>query len=175
MQKSMLKTYLNFFLLAMTFVLPMIISWILYSYHDLFHFKTTNHGSLLQPPIQVAELLKMDMKNRQWQILYVPGDCAASAEKIIYTLNQLRKALGKNQKRLNLLLMTPKSCQFKQAYDFHQQALAAQLQNKLPMPMAHKIYLIDPMGNLFMYYAEDTNLMNVLKDLKKVQEVSQIG
>ena len=41
--------------------------------------------------------------------------------------------------------------------------------------VSHKIYLIDPIGNLFMYYPDDTNPMNVLKDLKRVLEVSQIG
>ena len=41
--------------------------------------------------------------------------------------------------------------------------------------MQHKIYLVDPLGNLFMYYADTTDPMNVLKDLKRVLEVSQIG
>ena len=38
-----------------------------------------------------------------------------------------------------------------------------------------KIYLVDPLGNGFMYYSATVNPLDILKDLKQVLKVSQIG
>jgi cytochrome oxidase Cu insertion factor (SCO1/SenC/PrrC family) len=103
----------------------------------------------------------------------------------MFTLHQLRIALGKDRNRVNLALIVDQQCQIKDIHDFSKYVLTEQQYTLLQSNLSQagdknfvandKIYLIDPLGNLFMYYTNTTNPMNILKDLKKVLEVSQIG
>lgn len=133
-------------LLLLVFIVPMIASYILFQYHGKFSLKTTNHGQLVSPPILTEFLNK-------WQILYV---CDAHCEKVFNSLEQIKKALGKDSQRIQV----------------QQKKLVEMQINALQQ---NKIYLIDPRGNLFMYYDDAENPMNILKDLKKVMGASQIG
>jgi hypothetical protein len=40
---------------------------------------------------------------------------------------------------------------------------------------AHRLYIIDPLGNLMMSYEVDTNPREIYKDLKKLLRGSRIG
>lgn len=179
------NSYMKLFLVMMIFVLPIIVSWFLYSFHDKFRFKTLNYGTLVSPSINVEKILKKDSK-KQWQIVYAPKVCTAEqADKLMFTLHQLRIALGKDRDRVNLVLLVDPQCQIKDTHDFSKFVFTdqqfMQLQhsfnqvNNKNFVTNDKIYLVDPLGNLFMYYTSTTNPMNILKDLKKVLEVSQIG
>lgn len=149
-----LKTF-SFLLLA--FIVPLALSWVLFHFHDRFSFKTTQHGTLVNPPFNVESLWGAQKK---WQIILVSDNqCDKDCEKTFHLLNQVKKALGKNSPRVVVEKKLPDTKVFIQK-DF---------------VMQHKIYLVDPLGNLFMYYADTTDPMNVLKDLKRVLEVSQIG
>src|SRR5438128_2102935 len=53
MQSNKKKTTAHLFLLFIIFLFPVIAGWFLYFYHDQFHFKTTNHGALVSPPIAI--------------------------------------------------------------------------------------------------------------------------
>ena len=53
MQIRRLKTF-SFLILA--FILPLLMSWIFFYYHDYFSFKTTQHGTLVNPPFNVQRL-----------------------------------------------------------------------------------------------------------------------
>jgi hypothetical protein len=37
------------------------------------------------------------------------------------------------------------------------------------------LYLVDPLGNIFMYYQKDFNPKGLKKDIKKILKVSRIG
>jgi hypothetical protein len=87
---------------------------------------------------------------QKWQIIYLSKNHAVKHETILHSLMQIKKALGKDSERV--LVGT----------------------NILTLP-EDKIYLVDPLGNVFMYYDESENPMHILKDLKKVLGVSQIG
>lgn len=176
----------NFKLLSllMIFAIPIVVSWVLYYYRDFFHFKTTNLGTLVRPAVHVNDLAEPEGAHNSWQIVYAPLSCNGEAEKTMFTLHQLRTALGKNQERVSLTLVTIADCQL-ETHDFRKLIFTkkqlTQLKNALiksqpdNFTVGDKIYLIDPIGNLFMYYSSETNPMNILKDIKKVLEVSQIG
>lgn len=170
MQSNQKKISTHLFLLFLIFLFPVVAGWFLYFYHDQFHFKTTNHGELVKPPINLQNFGIIDQNEKLWHVLYVfNAPCATQCKDIDYQLHQIQIALGKDHNRIKILTVN---------------ASVPEL-NKLKMRLAEhqpknflfsdKIYLVDPLGNLFMYYASETNLMNVLKDLKKVLEVSQIG
>lgn len=176
------KKSFTLLMLMAVFVVPVLISWLLFYYHDLFQFKTTNRGTLITPAIFVAGF-QLGSDSKKWQIVYAPQDCSGSHfEKVTFTLHQLRQALGKDYKRVVLTLLVGKNCQIEDAHDFRLLQLDAQQllvwQEKFQQPgfdVWGKIYLVDPMNNLFMYYPSDVDAMSILKDMKKVLEVSQIG
>lgn len=132
------------------FVVPILFSYLFYFYHDFFHFKTTNYGQLIEHPYQV------DLNHeKKWQVVLVtPTVCDSTCAKQFFYLNQMRKLLGKEVDRVDVLKITTEQSE----------NLAI-----------NNIYLIDPLHNVFMFYPNTANVMNILKDLKKVLEVSQIG
>lgn len=159
----------KFYLVLVIFLFPMIASWLLYHFNTNFHFKTMNHGKLLTPSIK-ADYFLSDSSIPLWRIVHIDnGQCDAVCEKINYNLNQVCKVMGRDKKRL---LVVPI-----QGNTFFtvklQEQFNKQFKNKINVE--NKIYLIDPLGNIFMYYADDAKPMDILKDLKRVLEVSQIG
>jgi hypothetical protein len=131
--------------LLIVFMLPMLASWILFHFHEKFHLKTTNYGILVDPPIKVSNYSK------KWEIVYEHNNpCDVRCNEIKNNLLQIQKALGKDRERVSTLFMTKQS-------------------------KKEQIYLVDPVGNLFIYYPVDTDPIHILKDMKHVLEVSQIG
>jgi hypothetical protein len=172
------KPLIKLFLLGIIFVLPAFAGWFLYQYHDYFSFKTTNRGTLVHPALQRDDLALHAPAQQRWQIIFAPLQCSAATEKLMHTLHQLRVALGKDKERVILTLLTDNQCQ-QPEHDFRKLIFDSQqnlqLQQALKTQSTGKIYLLDPNGNLFMYYPETANAMDILKDMKKVLEVSQIG
>lgn len=163
------KTNTKIFFLILVFIFPIIIGQILYANRKHLPFKTLNHGTLVTPPISIknTDFLPTEKK---WKVVYIhAGKCDLPCEKMSYQLQQLNFALGKNSKRVITRVINEENNNLKMLndqWDFHSNS---------HFILSEKIYLIDPLNNLFMYYPSSTNLMNVLKDLKKVLEVSQIG
>ena len=130
------KKFIPLFLIAI-FILPMIFSGVLFYYYDYFSLNTTNHGILLNPPIQVGNTFGDAQK--KWQIIYIAEEnCREACEKVSHSLSQVQKALGKESYRV---VVKTFSYQPNMVYDalFQYRFTAAQ-----------KIYLVDPAGNLFM-------------------------
>jgi len=154
------------FIMLFIFVFPVITSWFLFYYHASFHLKTLNHGTLISSPVDVKYLYS-EMENGQqkkWRVIYVASEiCDSQCREIDHQLKQVQKALGKDSDRVNTILLSNQNKQL------------PKLQAVLNFAVDNKIYLVDPLGNLFMYYSSDVDPMNVLKDLKRVLEVSQIG
>ncbi len=172
MQAHSRRSNKKLIMLLAVFILPILTSTFLFYFHTHFNFKTTNHGVLVKQPVDVEYLYAamQDGTEKKWRVLYVDkGICDAACEKTGYQLHQIQKALGKEGGRVHVILMGGQYTQLEKL----QQALVQQTQGAFLV--TNKIYLVDPLGNLFMYYPSDTNPMNVLKDLKKVLEVSQIG
>jgi cytochrome oxidase Cu insertion factor (SCO1/SenC/PrrC family) len=140
------KKYIPIFLL-LTFILPVIGSWILFHYHEHFHLKTTNHGHLVKEPVVLNDF------QTKWRILYI---CDDQCDNKFHLLQQIKKALGKDGNRTLVHLNKV------------QEIPSGYVRN-------HMIYLVDPHGNLFMFYEDTVNPMDILKDLKKVLGASQIG
>ncbi len=172
-------TKLTFLLLV--FVLPMLVSWAMYIFRDHFHFNTKNYGNLLHPAVSVSDISALTNSNHQWQIIYIPSQKHfASADKTLFTLNQLKKALGQDEKRVHLVLITDASYQKSENPHFsHYQFNKDQyekLQKKLTQnSIVDRIYLVDPANNIFMYYSDSDDPMNIYKDMKHLLKVSQIG
>lgn len=160
-------------LLLLISVLPILLGTGLFYGRNYFHFKTINHGTLVNPPIALN--LKNDITHfNQWQIVYVPQHCCDKrCDETMFTLHQLRKAFGKDYNRINLVLGASTTCTINSLHDFEMLKIKQASLKKILFD--NQIYLVDPQGYLFMAYTADTNPLNILKDLKRVLEVSQIG
>lgn len=172
MQVNHLAARSKLAILVLMFVIPVVASWCLYHYHNYFRLKTLNHGTLVNPAIDAAFLYADTSKKteKKWRVIYVSDtSCDAQCEKIQFELQQVQKAMGKNSDRVNTQRITLNDLLSKKLTTVFGKA------GTPDFITSRKIYLIDPLGNLFMYYPETTNPMNVLNDMKRVLEVSQIG
>ena len=87
-------------LLAILFIAPVIIAWILFHFHP-FQFKSTAHGKLISPPIILSQLVNTKPLKKTWLLIYIaPTKCETTCLKNIYFMRQIHTALGKNQNRL---------------------------------------------------------------------------
>ncbi|HSW92726.1 MAG TPA: hypothetical protein VLJ15_00050 [Gammaproteobacteria bacterium] len=149
-------------IILLLFLLPVIVSWFLFHYHTFFHWKTTNHGTLIETPVNIADL----SSNKKWHVIYISDKpCTAGCQNMRHQLQQVQKALGNNRDRIALLWMNSDDTDAKKL----------QILPGASSAINNKIYLADPLGNVFMYYSATIDPVNVLQDLKHVLEVSQIG
>ncbi len=156
-----IKKYTTLICLILSFFIPIMLSMFLYYYHEHFNLKTKNHGVLINPPMDVKNLWQTDA-SKKWQIVHVSKDkCDADCENIDQTLSQIKTALGKYSERVNVKEVSLSGSKVDES--------------KQGFSIENKVYLVDPTGNVFMYYTDTSNPMNILKDLKHVLEVSQVG
>lgn len=156
-------------ILVLISLLPFIIAFILFKYNNLLTLKTTHHGELISPPIKVF----IDAP-RHWLISFVSlGNCDDSCKDILFSLNQLKKALGRNSKRVEIVsdqsIVVENLINENKSLDNLSKTLG--LRNEF----SNKIIIIDPAGYLMMAYPSNINFMFILKDMKRLLEVSQIG
>lgn len=174
------RTRKSIVFLMLIFIIPILASWILFNYHDHFQLKTTNHGILVNPPLHLKNVAVLNDNQKKWLILYVSENhCDSRCENTFHLLNQVKKALGKNTDRVMVKKILPEITfedeNNNTISDHHLRNENISELTENNFVMSHKIYLIDPIGNLFMYYQDTINPMDILKDLKRVLEVSQIG
>jgi thiol-disulfide isomerase/thioredoxin len=166
------KVNIQFYILILVTALPVLLGWLLYYFHDHFQFNTTNKGTFINPPVEVSFLNPSHEK--KWQIIYVTdANCNAACEKLNHQLLQVQKALGKNYDRVRVISFNINDVKAQELQTLIQRAPALRASNNFIV--SKKVFLVDPIGNLFMYYQDSFDPMDVLKDLKKVLEVSQIG
>lgn len=156
------KTYYTpLILLILIFFIPMASSWFLYHHAKWFPLKTLQHGVLIKPPVNIKSFLP-ESSQKKWDVIYVSSDiCDQECKKINADLHQVQKALGNDRDRI--VVMHLKNSEVHWPFD------------KTSFIFVKKIFLIDPLGNLFLYYPASTDPMNIFHDLKRLLEVSQIG
>lgn len=182
--------------LFLIFAIPLTLaSWMFIENKPLFSH-TTNHGQLIQPPLDMAKLgLPADQQawKKHWLLLYVdPTVCAKSCEMALYHMRQIRTAMGKDSDRVQRAILTFSD----QAVDPHlEQLLNAEFKGTLHLTTSKKtfshfsqddtfgkialktggIYLADPLGNVMMFYTLTSEPMGIFKDLTHLLKLSEIG
>jgi hypothetical protein len=126
---------------------------------------------LLNPPLTISFL---NHDNGPWQVIYKPGHCSdKNTSPILKNLENVRQIQGENQRRVGLTLLLDEPCDVS-VHSFRQLTLSKQQRTSLQL-QADQIYLVDPLNNVFMSYADNVNPMDIFKDLKRVLNASQIG
>jgi hypothetical protein len=130
---------------------------------------------------------------KPWLMVYVNGaDCDASCEDRIHYLQQLHVALGKNIQRVRRYYLNTDMAPFSEetavhfreeypsmglAYTDKQTLRENMLAAGVTLDPAAQSYvlLIDPVGNVMMYYTEEHTPVEIMTDLETLLRYSSLG
>jgi hypothetical protein len=120
--------------------------------------------------------------------LYVQhGRCDDECLKALYDTRQVRLALDREMDRVQRVFIGDSDCcDLKELQARHpdliairagsaDEALLALLPERSGELNSHRVYLIDPLGNLMMFYAADAKPKGMLEDMKRLLRLSSIG
>ena len=177
----------QFLLVALVFGAPLILASLLYTSGRWQPQGGTNHGAILEPITNIdAELASSDLKTeRLWLMIYVnDGPCDESCVKALLRIRQSRLMLGNEMNRVGRVFLhgaTPVDTVFLQAQHaglitITDTGLLEFLARKRPEQLqAGGIFLLDPLGNLIMYFSPDINPGDMVDDIKHLLDLSRIG
>ena len=185
---------LSGYLLIAVFIVPLLIAIAMYSMRDyLPTMNAVSNGELIHPaqPIktfsmQLAANQTIDLEGLagKWTyIVYSPNGCDLQCEASLFKLRQTKKATGRETNRIQSALLTDINKVNKEILQRNQRTRVGYLLNLEIEDESGKqkqlengvIYLIDPNGNLMMKYDASTTSRGMLKDIKKLLKVSNIG
>ena len=190
-------------LLLLLFLAPTLIAWLMLSSGSgLIPEGSTSHGTLIEPPRMVelpanirtpGELaLPAEYIRGKWTLLYI-GDaqCEETCLQNFYKMRQVRLAQNENIRRVQRLFLltgteTPEAlAAILEKYPGMDVAMLTPGQTATVAPLfevdgvaakgAERVFLVDPLGYLMMYYAPDAEPKGMLKDLKKLLNYSRFG
>lgn len=183
-------------LMIFVFVAPIVIGSVMFMNAERLGMDTStvNYGQLVQPPVNVSTdgvILAgepADPENtvrNQWTLLYLnEAECGDNCRARLDLIKRIRLLTNEDMRRIRTLSIgdTPwtDTETLKQAYP---DLMLAELSDtpkeflkQFPKQDEDPIYLIDPLGNLMMYYVGETpDIKGIMKDFKRILKYSQIG
>ena len=149
----------------------------------------TNSGALLEPIISVTSALPespiVEKGDGFWVLIYADdGRCTDACRQALYTIRQSRKMLGKEMDRLLRVFLhgdSPPDTVFLAEEHaglilMRDGDLSSLLRHKKPVALeAGGYFLLDPLGNLVMYFQPDMNPSDMVEDIKRLLKFSRIG
>jgi cytochrome oxidase Cu insertion factor (SCO1/SenC/PrrC family) len=178
------------------FVAPIVIGSVMFMNAERLGMDTStvNYGQLVQPPVNIStdgvilDGQPADPENlarNQWTLLYLnQAECGDACRARLDLLKRIRLLTNEDMRRIRTVSVgdTPwkDTDALKNAYpDLMLAELGDAPDNFLkqfPKQDEHPIYLIDPLGNLMMYYVgEVPDIKGIMKDFKRILKYSQIG
>jgi len=198
------KGRIQLVLLFLAFLAPVLIAWLTFSFRPEEGADTTiANGTLVQPPRPLPSVRLRRLSgdpfpsedlNGRWTLLYIDAtSCGEFCQEQLYNITQTRLALGKDVRRVQRMLL------FAPGADVARIAEAVTRSGGLDVTVtaepgvfetfleplrlhadeqvlsARRIYIIDPLGNLMMYYPPGGDPKGMLRDLLRLLKVSQVG
>ncbi|SDW77311.1 hypothetical protein [Marinobacter mobilis] len=176
---------------------PMLLATVMYYTGWLNPAGHVNYGSLVQPlvPVSQLNLIGTDGKrladrftaptaNRQWLMLTTAEGCAQTCESLLYLSRQVNVALGKDANRV------ARAAYLTELTLSQQQRLGAEYEavemlrrggrdpvwpDAINPAAGPRILLVDPLGHVMMQYTPDNSGEDMLKDIKRLLKLSQLG
>jgi cytochrome oxidase Cu insertion factor (SCO1/SenC/PrrC family) len=124
----------------------------------------------------------------KWTFLYLQnGRCDDECRRHLYDTRQVRLALDREMNRVQRVFIGDSDCcDLKELLASHPDLIAiraspadepllALLPKRAGALNSHRVYLIDPLGNLMMFYAADARPKGMLEDMKRLLRLSSIG
>lgn len=185
---------LSGYMLIALFVVPLIIAIILYVNRDNLPSRgTVQHGELIHPaePINEIQILSAqnitkslkDVTGKWTYLFYSPKGCGLECEATLFKLRQAKIATGRDANRIQLMIVLD-SKQLERNIAMRNKSISVGQLIKLELESAPGVnkaleqgvtYLIDPFGNMMMRYDKTSTSRGMLKDIKKLLKLSNIG
>lgn len=177
-------------LIAAVFFGPLLLAaWLYYSGYFVQPDSRANNGALLEPIVNLEDSLPDSAlhgtRNDKWQLLYeFAGPCEDECRNGLYTIRQVRLMLGREMDRVGRIFLhddTPLDTLFLDSEHqglttLEEPALKAFLKSKTPAGLDEGgYYLIDPQGNLVLYFEPGLDPRDVVDDIKRLLKLSRIG
>ena len=130
-----------------------------------------------------------DLRGRWTYVLFAPGDCGDVCQRQLYLTRQTRIAVSKDIPRVQRLLVLGRQPSSELAQRLREEQpelhwvvsseqagpLMQQFSGEGFDPLGGQFFLVDPLGNLMMFYDLEVPSKGLLKDLQKLLKISQIG
>jgi len=176
-------------LISAVFGLPLILAAWMYYGGQLTPTSASNNGDLLQPIVSLVDELPNSPLHKsapdQWLMLYVnEADCNDECVAALYRQRQSRLMLGNDMSRVARIFLHGDTApdtvflegQHAGLITISDKDLAALLERKRPADsQANGCYLIDPLGNLVMYFSPELNPRAMVDDIEHLLKLSHIG
>lgn len=201
-QRGFLSSKQAIVLLILIFLAPTFVAWVMHRTGDDWASSgTTNRGTLVHPArplelsadIMLGEQSLHDYLRGRWTLVYIgDADCDDACRNNLYKIRQVRTAQNEHMKRVQRLYVISGGEPAAELTEFlateHSGLEVARLApaafeqlaeyfviDAAPVDAAERVYFVDPLGNLMMYYQPDADAGGMLKDLKKLLKYSRFG
>lgn len=156
----------------------------------------TNYGTLVTPARPLPDLPLLDVEGKpidehalrgRWTYIYVgTASCDSSCEEKLHQIRQIRTLLNEKRLRVQRLYLAPDAAALAAAHtqlaaehpDLHfytDEPSQGALRQFFAPQDPRALYLVDPLGNWLMIYDSKAESPGILKDIKRLLRVSQIG
>ncbi len=185
--------------ITMIFVFPLSLAWLFLQNPQWTSERQQHNGTLIDPPINLPNSLfigfdpfssehMQELRGRWVMLNIVTGDdCDDYCKDVLHKTKQLRLMLDKDLTRVRRAVILSNNIELEKTASWwkqdplvirvrYQTGLINILEKSTIDPLHNgMIFLIDPLGNLMMWYPNGFNPYLIKKDLKKLLRASQIG
>ena len=173
----------EFWMLLAMFILPIAFGTLFfYANPNYFSESTVNYGELVRPVIATDEIdIEIDggaSLQGIWTMVYVSSRCDDACEKAVEDMKTIRTLMNDDMRRIQRMIIikdnsTPKNSDKSL---IRARVTSQKLTQNLKNYTENAIYLIDPIGNIMLYYEpQNIDVRLVIKDLKRLFKYSRIG
>ena len=175
--------------IAGVFLVPLAVAaWMYYGGAKFVPEGRTNAGALLTPIVNLNDQrndFSESLAGERWALVYLDrGMCADACREALYRMRQSRLMLGNDMTRVVRIFLHGDNAPDRVFLDREHAGLittsdvdlGALLDRKRPRDLPPGgLYLVDPLGNLVMYFAADLEPHNMVEDIEHLLELSRIG
>ena len=185
----------SFLWLVAVFVAPIVIGTLLFFNLENLGFEkgSVNYGTLIEPafPVKGADLKQSseavvheDTLSKKWTLLYIEtAECNESCLNKLLLIKRIRLLTNENMRRVRTLFVSNQKTLDKLDRTQNQDLVMANVETntseflkQFPHLDQSPVYLIDPFGNLMMYYPQvEPDAKKMLKDLHRLLKYSHLG
>jgi len=180
---------LQLLLIAAVFIGPLLLAaWMYFAGYTWQPAGRTNHGLVLEPIINLHEsglAGVRELSSEQWLLIFVDtGVCGGPCRDGLYKQRQSRLMLGNEMNRLRRIFLHGDAAPDRVFLNEQHAGLISVKNDSLhELLRAHKpaesavggFFLVDPLGNLVMYFPPELSPRELVDDIKHLLDLSRIG
>jgi cytochrome oxidase Cu insertion factor (SCO1/SenC/PrrC family) len=173
----------EFWMLLAMFILPIAFGTLFfYASPNYFSESTVNYGELVRPVIATddtdIEIEGSASLEGIWTMVYVSSHCDDVCEKAVADMKTVRTLMNADMRRIQrMIIIEDSSTPTSNDEDLIKaRVISEKLTQSLKKYTENAIYLVDPIGNIMLYYEpQNIDIRLVIKDLKRLFKYSRIG